>query len=330
MKNLLALSALAAVLALSGCQSTNKELQSLVLYPATTEGEVVAEFDGVKITDTYLNAYIKQLPPGIITRYNTPKKREGLILKILDGEMLARAAFKEGVTKDPALLIRIKAAIAQYYARDVIGARIVEKTKISEEEMREYYENKKKKFDRPAKRRASHILVKVSQKASKEKQDKALARARKILEEVKKESGKAGSFARLAKKYSDDKVRNKKGGDVGFFARTEHGGPMAKAFSDAAFALSKKGDVSDVVRTKIGYHIIKFTGKTGPVSRTFGEVKPSIASTLKAMKRQSAYKSAMEEVKKKMNFQVNKEAIAAIDFGMPEGAKEGPKPQSPK
>ncbi len=76
---------------------------------------MVAEFDGVKITDKYLNAFIKELPPRLKGRYNTPKQREGLLLKILEGEMLARAAFKEGMVNDPALLVRIKSAIALYY-----------------------------------------------------------------------------------------------------------------------------------------------------------------------------------------------------------------------
>ncbi|NIT59647.1 MAG: hypothetical protein GWN00_26530, partial [Aliifodinibius sp.] len=51
MKNLLALSALVALLALSGCQSKKDEPSVLELFPATTEGMVVAEFDGIKITD---------------------------------------------------------------------------------------------------------------------------------------------------------------------------------------------------------------------------------------------------------------------------------------
>ena len=330
MKNLLALSALAALLALSGCQSKKNEPSGLELFPATTEGKVVAEFDGLKITDKHIGSFINELPPRVRARYNTPKKREGLILKILQGEMLVRAAIKEGTTNDPALLIRIKATIAQYYTRNVLGAQVSEKTKISEEEIREYYENNKMKYDRPAKRRTSHILVMISQKAPKEEQDKALAKVKEILEEVKKESGDAKSFARLAKKYSDDTGSRRRGGDVGYFTRTEDGGRMAKEFADAAFALSKKGDISDVVRSKFGYHIIKFTGKRNAVSKSYDQVKPRIESALKAIKRKSAFTSVIEDVKKKMKFQVNKDAIAAIDFDMPKDIKEGPPPPSPK
>ena len=330
MKNLLAFSALAALLALSGCQSKKDEPSGLELFPASTEGKVVAEFDGVTITDQYIQSFLKELPPRVKARYNTPEKREGLIMRIVEGEMLARAAMKEGATNDPALLTQIKATIAQYYTRKVLGARVGEKTKITEEEMREYYEKNKKRYDQPAKRRASHILVKVSQKAPKEEQEKALTKAREILEEVKKESGSAGSFARLAKKYSEDKGSKRKGGDVGYFVRIEDGGRMIKAFTEAAFSLSKIGDVSDVVQSKFGYHIIKFTGKRDAVSKSYDEVKRRIEAALKGMKRKSAFQSVIEDVKRKMEFQVYKEAMAAIDFGVPKSTRERRNPISLK
>ncbi len=330
MKNLFALPVLAVILVFSGCQEKPSESSGLELFPGTPEGQVVAEFDGVKITDKYLNAFIKELPPRLKGRYNTPKQREGLLLKILEGEMLARAAFKEGMVNDPALLVRIKSAIALYYKRNVLGAEISKKTEVSEEEMREFYEKNRGKYDQPPKRRASHILVKVSEKASKEEHDKTLAKAGQILEEVKKESDDRGSFARLAKKFSDDIGSKIKGGDVGYFSRTEDGGRMVIEFTDAAFALSKKGDISDVVRSKFGYHIIKLTGKRDAVSKSYEEMKPRTASTLKAMKRKSAYESAIKDMEKKMKFHVNKEAVAAIDFGVSKDIKKGPAPPSPR
>ena len=330
MKNLIAFSAFAALLVLSGCQSKKEEPSGLELFPTPTEGKVVAEFDGLKITDKYLSSFFQELPLRVRARYNSPERREGLIMKLLQGEILSRAAVKEGVANNPALLMRIKATIAQYYTRNVLSARADEKTKISEEEMKDYYEKNQKKYNQPEKRRASHILVKVSQDAPKKEQDKALAKAKEILQEAKKEAGTAGSFTGLVKKYSDDKGSKRKGGDVGYFARTEDGGRMVKEFSDATFNLSEIGDFSDVVRSKFGYHIIKYTGKRDAVIKSYDEVKPRIESRLKAMKKKTVYQSVIEDVKKQMKFHVNKDAIAAIDFGMPKGVKERPMPQPRK
>jgi peptidyl-prolyl cis-trans isomerase C len=330
MKNQLAFSALAAILALSGCQSKKSQFSEIELFPAPTEGKIVAEFDNVKITDTYLSTFLKDLPPHVMARYNTPEKRERLISRILEGEVLTRAAFRKGITNDPALLTRIKAVIAQHYMRKVIKPGAERSIKVSEEEMKAYYEKNKAKYGRPAKRRASHILVKVFKKAPKAEQDRALTRIKKILKDVKKASGDPKVFARLAEKYSDDQGSKRRGGDVGFFSRVEKGGRMAKAFTNAAFALAKKGDVSDVVRSRFGYHIIRLTEKRDAALKTYDEVKPRIESALKARHRKTAYKSAIEDVKKAFKFQVNKEAIAGIDFSIPKDIRLRLKPPLPK
>lgn len=87
--------------------------------------------------------------------------------------------------------------------------------------------------------RASHILV--------DKQSQAL----RVIEELK--SGK--DFGELAKRYSTC-PSGKRGGDLGFFGRSQ----MVKEFEKAAFDL-KVGEVSHPVKTQFGYHVIKKTAE---------------------------------------------------------------------
>jgi parvulin-like peptidyl-prolyl isomerase len=87
--------------------------------------------------------------------------------------------------------------------------------------------------------KVSHILV--------EKQSQALH----IAEELKK----GGSFAELARKYSQC-PSGKRGGDLGFIGR----GQMVREFEQAAFTL-KMGEISSPIKTQFGYHIIKKTGE---------------------------------------------------------------------
>lgn len=82
---------------------------------------------------------------------------------------------------------------------------------------------------------AAHILVK----------DRATAE--KVLAELK-----AGAkFEDLARKYSID-PSNANGGDLGYFQR----GDLLPEFENAVIKL-KPGQISGIVRTKLGYHIIK-------------------------------------------------------------------------
>jgi parvulin-like peptidyl-prolyl isomerase len=84
--------------------------------------------------------------------------------------------------------------------------------------------------------RVSHILVKTQQEAA------------SLLTKIQQ----GGDFAELAKQYSIDPSSKDNGGDVGFFSR----GDLMPEFEAAAFKL-KVGEISGIVKTKLGYHIIK-------------------------------------------------------------------------
>ena len=125
----------------------------------------------------------------------------------------------------------------------------------SDEELAKYIEKNKDSFNK-SQVRASHILASVEPDASPADRQKA----RQKLVDLKKqiESGKI-SFADAADKYSQDEdlVKEKSGGDLGFFDRK---GPFLEAFNAAAFGL-KKGQISDPVETDYGYHLIQVTDR---------------------------------------------------------------------
>ncbi len=86
--------------------------------------------------------------------------------------------------------------------------------------------------------RASHILVATE------------AEAQQVLAELKK----GASFEELAKKYSKDTPSALQGGNLGEFQR----GDFVEEFEKVAFGL-KPGETSGIVKTALGYHIIKRT-----------------------------------------------------------------------
>ncbi|MFO7890108.1 MAG: peptidylprolyl isomerase [bacterium] len=86
--------------------------------------------------------------------------------------------------------------------------------------------------------RASHILVNSQETAQ------------EILNKIKQ----GASFVEMAKQYSIDKSSGRIGGDLGSFGR----GDLNPAFEKAVFKL-KVGEISSIVKTDLGYHIIKRT-----------------------------------------------------------------------
>ncbi len=291
------------------------------LFPQD-DGKVVAEFDGIKITDKYLASYLKDLNPYLKSRYNTPEKKEELITKIIEGEMIARKAIKDGALDDKALLSKIKSTIARYYSGTKMKTDIESSLNVSSEEMKKHFEENQDTYSQPEKVKASHILIKVEKDTDKAK---AKAIAEKVLKEAKAKAKDPKSFGKLVSKYSEDKGSKRRGGDLGYFAKTEEGGKMVKPFSDAAFALKNVGDISDIVESQFGFHIIKLTGKREKVIKTFEDVKKSIEQTLKSQKRKDGFQNRVDEIKKELGFKLNKEAAQAIDLGIPQEVNQSAK-----
>ena len=139
-------------------------------------------------------------------------------------------------------------------------------------DIEEYYNKNKYKYNTQKEVKASHILIKLEEEATVEKEKEIKTKAERILKEVK-ESDK--DFSHFALMYSEDEGSKVKGGDLGFFKR----GRMVKPFEDKVFSL-KKGDLSDLVKTRYGFHIIKVIDIKEPVSKELELVKNDIAKEL--------------------------------------------------
>lgn len=130
------------------------------------------------------------------------------------------------------------------------------------------------------------------------KEDLAVVRARHILlndeehaKDVLKMLKEGADFEEVALAESLDSNSGAQGGDLGYFVRAK----MIKEFSDAAFAL-EVGEISGLVKTEIGYHIIKLEDKV----ETLEDFQEQIAMILK----QEKYKKYVEELKNKADIKI--------------------------
>jgi len=141
---------------------------------------------------------------------------------------------------------------------------------VNDEAVRTYYQEHGETYNTPEKRRARHILFKVTAEDSPETRGAKKAEAEKVLAQIKK----GGDFSQLAGQYSEDATKTK-GGDLGFFSR----GQMVPPFEDSVFGL-KKGEVSGVVETPFGYHLIKLDEVVPAKTQTLAEATPDIRKVL--------------------------------------------------
>lgn len=139
-----------------------------------------------------------------------------------------------------------------YLTEQLIEKYISSRIKITEPEMRSFYETSKDSLAvKPTTWELSLILREI--RPSVETQERIIAETETLLEKLK-----AGEdFAALAEEYSDC-PSSQQGGDLGYFKR----GMMVKPFEDAAFSLNIN-EISEIVQSNFGYHIIKLTDRRG-------------------------------------------------------------------
>lgn len=276
----------------------------------TGSGEVLATVNGIKIYMSEFKERMEKQSPYIQARYNTLEKRKEFIDSMIRFELLSQAAVDRGFHKDPEVVRAAKQVMTQTLMREEFENK-VKREDITDEELRAYYDENQKDYNKPAMRRASHILVKVAENADKAAWSKAKKKAMNFYKEAKSEKKNPNSFRKLAGKHSEDTANKNRGGDLGYFAKTEDGGPMVKEFSDTAFAMEKINDISKPIRTKFGYHIVRLTGKRDKIERTFDQVKGQIQHRLFKERRTTMFDKFVKELNDKAKIDIDEKLLEA-------------------
>ena len=259
---------------------------------------VVARVGTTNITQEDASRELKALPDQIQRMFQGPEGTERFVDELVKKEVLYQEAKKKGLENNPEYQKKVEYFKKLTLISTLLEKEIEEKAKVTDKDVKDYYEAHKKDFMANNQVRASHILVKTEEEAG------------KILNQIKK----GADFAKLAQASSIDIGSAKNGGDLGFFSR----GQMVPEFERVAFGL-KKGEVSNPVKTQYGYHIIKVTGvKEGSVIE-FDKIKQVLIQRLTAGKQKDLFDSYVNDLKKSYKVEINKEAIAKMVGGGDKG-----------
>jgi peptidyl-prolyl cis-trans isomerase C len=207
-------------------------------------------------------------------------------------QQMGTAAFRkrvelQGTTMDDIVLREAQSAAIRQWMHDTIEHDI----KITDEEVRAYYDENRERFRKPERFQASHILVKVDAGADEETRKAARAKAERLLAELKD----GADFAKLAKQYSDCPSKTR-GGNLGTFRK----GRMVPAFQEALEKLDAD-QISGIVETQFGYHIIK-RGKGTPAEQVpFEEVKDRLKRQLSSQKQSEKLYEATRKLREEFD-----------------------------
>ena len=181
------------------------------------------------------------------------------------------------------------AHIAQYRNPEKLAVEYVElsaaampvNTVADEASLRERYEATKGKYGTVEQRLASHILVKLGDKASPAEVASGLAKARELAAKARMPGA---DFAALAKANSDDLGSKDTGGDLGPVDKGVFGDEFDKAF----FAL-QPGQVSEPVRLPDGWHVIQFRELVPGTAKSFEQVRTELEAEYLESERERVY-----------------------------------------
>lgn len=238
-----------------------------------TENKVLAEVNGkeIRLSDVY------ELMQGMDDRerFNNEEGINILADELINQELLLEDAKAKKYDQDKEFAKELE-VVKNNMLKNYAMHKVFESVTITDEELKEYYENNKETLFSPVTYTASHILVEDEKEAD------------KIYEEIK--DGK--DFAKAAEEYSLDPSA-KNGGQLGSFPR----GVMVKEFQEGLDSL-KVGEISKPVKTEFGYHLIKLDDKK-EIESTFEEIKDQVRSTYEMLKRQNEYMDLVNKLAEK-------------------------------
>lgn len=245
------------------------------------ENKVVAIVNGREITEKDVDITIASFPKERQAYLQNEKGRKDLINQMVDFELSYNYAKDSGIDKDEEFLKQLEAAKKQLMIQ-VAVSNVLARATVSEEDVKNYYENNKDQFKTQELITARHILVDTLEEA----------------EKISKEIKEGLDFSKAAEKYS--KCPSKaQGGSLGTFTK----GQMVPEFEKAALELDIE-KVSEPVKTQFGYHLIVVDNKNESTAKSFDEVKDSIKSMILQQKQNEKYSEFTKELRGKYTVEV--------------------------
>ena len=260
-------------------------LSALILGCAKNEGKIVAQVGDRKIAVDDLEQEYKQASRLIIQGRSELDRRRDALDKLIRDQIVILGAYKEGLNNEVENDTNVQKQKKQVLLSELYKTEILNKSKVSEAEIKEQYEKSKEEVH------AWHILVGTE------------AQAESIYQQLKN----GADFAELAKEKSIDPSAPKNAGDLGFFGW----GKMLPEFQEAAFKL-KPGEISRPVKSMYGWHVIKLVERRAAQQPPLEKAQDMIRAQLERDKSQKRVKEYFDELKKKVDFKLNEKALELL------------------
>jgi parvulin-like peptidyl-prolyl isomerase len=247
-----------------------------------TEKKIVARVGDRTITTDDLEVEWRNASRLIIQGVPELQRKKELVDKMVGDQVVIMEAYKEGIDNEVEADTNFAQQKERLILRVLYQKEIVDKSEPTETELKREYQMMQKEAH------AWHILVETEEGA----------------DEIYKMLKEGADFAQLAREKSIDPTVKDNSGDLGFFGW----GKMVPEFQEAVFKM-KEGEISKPLQTTYGWHIIKLVEFKDVEQLPYEEMKNQIMPRLSQVKRESRMKEYFTQLRKKVNFKINQEAM---------------------
>jgi peptidyl-prolyl cis-trans isomerase C len=222
------------------------------------DGAVLATVNGTPITQGMLDSFVREQAQGQLPQL-TPVQKASLVKTMVNMELLAQQARKDGVDKQSDVAAEMQLSTNSILAQNQMES-YLKKHQPTDADLKAAYDAKLKAMD-PHQYKARHILVK----------DKTQA------DDIIAQLNKGGNFAALAKKYSVDPGSAPNGGELGDWFS---GSTMVPEFGQALAKLKKGEYTRQPVQTQYGWHVIQLEDVRDQVPPSMDQMREQLANDM--------------------------------------------------
>ncbi|HEX9081898.1 MAG TPA: peptidylprolyl isomerase [Holophagaceae bacterium] len=293
--------------------------------------KVVARVGGEPITEADFVAALRMMPQQEQMQILMIQGgREEFIKRMAESKLLAVKAKAMGLDKTPEFQRTLERTKDDLLAREFLtkeGEALQSQLKISDADVKAYYDTHLDKFKQPDLVSVRHILVAVKQDP-KEKTGLTEAEAKKRIAMLQADLKKGAKFADLAKKYSDDPGSKDNGGLYADVDPSHWDPDFLKAVN-----AQPVGKIGAPVKTRYGYHLIRVEGRKPARTLSFEEAKAEAQQQATRERQGQVWEQLMAQLKKEIPFEIltpapKAQPAAPAPQAKPEAAKD-PKASAP-
>ena len=246
--------------------------------------DVVAKVDDKIITLNDFNQYWGAIPE----EYREQLNKKDILDQIIMQTLLIQKADEIGLEEDPEVNFQIKNATEQILIQSLIEKEIIEKTDLTDDEIRSYYEENKETFWNEEEVHAFNILTETEEEAI----------------DVINKLNEGRDFSSLAKEVSIASSAPY-GGDLGLIGK----GFLITEIEEELFTLNP-GEISKIISTDKGFHIFKVIEKNPPHYTELDEIKEVIKQQLLPQKQQLAFDQYLKDIESNATIEKHLELIS--------------------